>query len=1331
MKQLSCDSMPLTIAQRGLWVAQKINPKASLILPEVLELCGPIQPQLILRASRQVVCEFEPIRTRIVEENGMPRQRVEAEYLGDFPYLDLSGKAAPRQAAERWIAQAIERQWDIARDPLWSCVLFRLGEDHYLWVQYAHHIMMDGYSGGMAAQRLAELYSAYAAGVEPPASTAGVLAGLVELEASYRESERCRRDRDYWMQQLANPPPAVRLTRRPGALQCGSLRSTGYLSSAQIARLRELGALYGATLPQLLIALVAAFYHRNTGAEDLIFGMPVTGRVNRQYRSTPGMVANAVSIRLAMAPQAPFHSLFAQVASVVRSALRHQQYRYEDLRRALGLVRNDQQLAWLAVNIEAFDYALDFGGVQAIPHNLSNGSFEDLTRFFYERGNGADVRFDFDANPGLYTREELDEHRRRLLQLVDSVLDDPTQALGQVDMLGAQERARLLYDWNRNDAALPEPSSLPHWFAQQAAATPDAVAVRCASQALDYRSLQQRSAQLAAQWVEEGMSPGDVIAVALPRSAQLLVVLLAVMWSGATYLPLDPLGPAERNATILKDSGAIALVCEPAQWEQHALGGIVWLDPQAGTDRAALPAPRATADGIAYLLYTSGSTGTPKGVEVSHRNLASFLFAMQEELQLQASDRVLALTTISFDIAALELYLPLICGASAVVAGDGLLHDPHGLSRLIARERISLMQATPSLWRILLANEDLPLQQVHALVGGETLSGELATRLLQRSARLTHLYGPTETTVWSTVMRLTPAETASVPIGRPLRNTRVYVLDGQQQPVPTGASGELYIGGAGVTKGYRKRQQLNDASFLPDPFVADGGRMYRTGDLARWREDGVLEFLGRADAQLKIRGHRVEPGEVEAALLLHPAIAAAAVVGHRDGDSAMQLVAYLVAAGDAMLPTLDALRQQLQARLPEHMLPTVCMALPALPRTPNGKLDRKALPVPGRAEAPRYVAPRTALEQRLVALWQRLLGVERIGVHDNFFELGGDSLTAAELLARFPSHFGIELPLGSLFDASTVAGLATLMENAEESQNDPLAPLLRLRRGDHGNRPLFCIHPVVGLGWSYLGPGCPVYALQSPALCSGAALPDSIETIAADYLRRIRCVQPQGPYRLLGWSLGGLIVHAMAAELRAGGHEVELLVMLDAYPYAHADRIAALGDDAARMRAAVSFLGLRLDPDQPVPADLADLSTLLCDHYGLLSLPLVQQLLQDDPQLMDRIAALTEHQLALAGNYQPQRVDVDLLFFEAAIKPAPDLSQLLQQRPEAWRDFVAELDVRPVDSDHQSMLQSAPAAQIAQIVDARLHPRQSGQRAPAAAPRLAQPWPATEVLVDA
>nr|WP_230598929.1 non-ribosomal peptide synthetase [Xanthomonas albilineans] len=1201
------DSLPLTTNQRALWVWQKIHPYYPMNLIEALELQGPIQPELFFQAVRQLVRECENGRTSIVEENGLPRQYVASEYQGDFPYVDMRDAASPWQAAKDWIMQKFDRPFDLVRDPLWQCVLFRLGDAHYLYAQGGHHLITDGYNSAISVQRLATLYSSHVAGIEPPANPIGTMRDLVEQEASYRASERYQRDREYWMQALANPSPPVTLSRRPGMSQCrGLLRSRGHLSSDQITRLHELGARYAASLPQVLIALVATFYHRNTGAEDLIMNMPVTGRTRRQHRDIPGMMSNAVPIRLAMAPQVPFHTLFPQVASVVKSALRHQQYSGEDIHRDLDLAYTNQQLATLGVNIEPFDYVLDFAGVKAIPHNLSNGGAHNLTIFFYDRGDHGGVYFDLDANPALYAQEELDEHRRRLLQLIESVLEDPSQTLGQLDILGEQERARLLYDWNRTDTPLPEPSTLPHWFAQQAAATPDAAAVRYDGRILDYRTLHQRSAQLAALWVKEGISAGHVIAVALPRTEQLLVVLLAVMWSGATYMPLDLSGPSERNATMLRESGATAMVCESTHWPHYAQTGLIWLDPHAITDITPLTAPRTSADGAAYVLYTSGSTGLPKGVEISHHNLANFLFAMQHELQLKTSDRVLALTTINFDIAALELYLPLICGASLVMAEDNMQHDPIGLSRLIASERITLIEATPSMWQVLLANVELPLQHVHALIGGEALNAPLATQLLQRAERLTQMYGPTETTVWSTMMPLTLDDVASgsLPIGRPVYNTRIYVLDAQQQPVPTGVSGEIYIGGAGVARGYRNRKELSDARFMPDPFATDGGRMYRTGDLGRWREDGVLEFIGRADAQLKIRGYRVEPGEVEAALLHHPAIASAAVLGHRDSNGTMHLVAYLVAADGATLPALDALRKQLQGRLPDHMMPSTCITLPTLPLTPNGKLDRKALPLPEKTSAQRYVAPRNELEQRLVALWQSMLKVERVGIHDNFFELGGNSLTAAELLARFPSQFGIELPLGSLFQASTVAGLATLIVSDDNVHSDPLAPLLRLRKGDESNPPLFCIHPVVGLGWSYfallgqLDPSYPVYALQAPALRSGVALPDSIETIASEYLRRIRGIQPQGPYRLLGWSLGGLIAHAMTAQLHADGQEVELLVMLDAYPYRQ--HINALGDDAARIQATMEFLGIRLSPDQPAPVHVTDLSMLVCEHYGLL-----------------------------------------------------------------------------------------------------------------------------------
>ncbi|MEE7547783.1 amino acid adenylation domain-containing protein, partial [Xanthomonas sp. Kuri4-1] len=1109
---------------------------------------------------------------------------------------------------------------------------------------------------------------------------------------------------------LADPPPAVTLARRSGASRGGLLRGSGEIASVQVAALRELGRAHGASLPQVLIALVGAYYHRLTGADDLIFGMPVTGRVNARYRSTPGMVANAVFIRLSMRPEEPFHALLPQVSSVVKQALRHQQYRYEDIRRDQGLVGQEQQLSRLAVNVEAFDYALDFGGTRAVPHNLSNGSAEDLTIFFYERGNGDPLRFDLDANPALYDAAEIRAHCRRLERLAAQVLRDPAQTLGDIDLLCADERRCLLHDWNATDVALPEPATLPHWLLQRAAAHPDTVVVHYRDRVLDYRTLCARSGRLASQWIADGVLPGDIVAVALPRSEQLLVVLLAVMWTGAAYLPLDPDGPAERNLRMLDDAGAIAVVCEPALRARYVLGGMVWLDPRQD-DALPVAAPRTTADDTAYVLYTSGSTGRPKGVEVSHRSLANFLLSMQRELGLGREDRLLALTTLTFDIAGLELYLPLLTGSCVVIADGGLARDPVALAALLAQQRITVMQGTPSLWRILLASETVDLAAVHALVGGEALSGEWAARLRPRVARLTQLYGPTETTVWSTIMPLHAADAASVPpIGRPLANTQVYVLDARRQLLPVGATGELYIGGAGVAKGYRRQPQLSHERFLPDPF-RPGARMYRTGDLVRWCEDGVLEFVGRSDGQLKVRGHRVEPGEIEAVLVRHPAVADALVVGHADRQGGVQLVAYVVGREAAASPPAEMLREFLQGQLPEAMVPSAFVPLRALPLTPNGKVDRKALPPPDTPAARAYVAPRDALEIQLAELWQSLLGVTRVGVHDNFFELGGDSLRAAELMAQFPDRFGVELPLASLFQASTIAGMATALRRrgpAAGNASDPLGDVLHLRAGDPSQPALFCIHPVVGLGWSYLSllgrldPRWPVHALQSPALRAPETLPGSLEELAQAYLARIRAIQPHGPYRLLGWSLGGLIAHAIAASIRAAGEHVDLLVMLDTYPHRH-DAVAL--DEAQRVQAAARFLGLRPAAGQPAPATTEEMATLVCEHYGLLSLPLVRQLLADEPQLLGNIGTLAHRHLDLARRYRPARVDVDLLFLEAAVRPELDLSAVMDYRPDAWHGYVRSLEHRALASDHQSMLAPAHAPAIAEALRHHLQRR--------------------------
>ncbi|MCC4587623.1 amino acid adenylation domain-containing protein [Xanthomonas sp. NCPPB 1067] len=1305
--EASMPAFPLTRAQRGLWVGSKMYTENTLMLSEALELFGPLEPQVILRASAQVAREFDTLRLCIAEQNGLPVQIVLPEYTGTMPYFNVAEDPAPRNAAVHWVEEQIRQPEDLRNGPLWFCALFRLGEDHHLWVQYMSHLVMDGYTTAMVAQRVAALYRAYLVGTEPEAADFASATELPVLEQQYRDSDRYQRDRAYWMEQLADLPPPATLAR-PGSYEmAGSLRGTGEFSARQMAKLRALGRRYTVSLPQILIALVAAYYYRHTGADDLVFAMPVSGRINARYRKTPGMVANVVYIRLKMQPEQPIHALFTQVSSVVKHALRHQQYRFEDVRRDMGIFGTEQKIARLAVNIEAFEYGLRFGDAYAVPHNLSNGPADDLTVFCYERGDGAALRFDLDANPALYDSHELAEHCRRLTRLVDAVLADPECALGQVDVLGAEERRRLLHTWNNTAAPLPEPATLLHGMLQRAEFMPAAVVVQYDSRTLDYATLCELASRVAGQWVADGVRPGDVVAVALPRSEHLLVALLAIMWSGAAYLPLDPESPAVRNRQMLADSGAIALVCEPALCERYLMGGMVWLDPRPAVLPEAI-APLATPDGTAYVLYTSGSTGAPKGVEISHRNLFNFLHAMEHELALRPRDRVLAVTTITFDIAGLELYLPLLVGARVVIAPAGIGHDPRGLARLITDAHVSLVQATPSLWRILLANQDLALDRLHALVGGEALVPELASQLLGRVGRLTQLYGPTETTIWSTIMPLQLTDAAAPPIGRPLLNTRVYVLDAQRQPLPTGAIGELYIGGAGVAKGYRGKRQLTSERFLRDPFAADGSTMYRTGDRVRQRDDGLLEFIGRADAQLKIRGHRVEPAEIENALLLHAQVAQVAVVAHNDGDATVQLLAYVVGKHGTE-PSTDALRAHLQQCLPASMIPGLWVMLPALPLTANGKLDRRALPAPGGVPARARVAPRDALERQLAELLREVLGIAAVGVDDNFFELGGDSLRAAEMAARFPQLFGVELPLGALFDAPTIAGLAEAIRRSAQPANDPLGVLLPLRAGTPGVTPLFCIHPVIGLGWSYLtllgqlDPQWPVYALQSPALSDPQHRPDSIEAIARDYLARLRSVQPQGPYRLIGWSLGGLIAHAIAAELHELGEEVELLAMLDSYP--HLDQAAAL-PESENVSASVHALGLTLGPHQPMPTTMAELASLLCDHYGLNALPAVRQLLEQRTTLLGDLGDVTQHHLHLARRHRPRALNQDVLFIEAKIRMSSggDDARWVDYRPQAWRPYVRTLHLHGLDSDHHSMLSPTHSARVCALLHAAAAP---------------------------
>lgn len=1314
------DWFPLTTAQRGLWFSQKIRPDAIFNIAEAVEIRGPIKPDVFLKALRQVVAEAEQLRVRIIEHDAQPHQILRSIFEGEFPLLDMSGESDPRGAIEAWMMEEVERPVDLAKDPLWVSALLKAADDHYFWYHRAHHIVCDGYGGGMIARRLAEVYTAYAGGREPAPNEFCTVEATVESENKYRNSRHFQRDREYWHQQLANMPAAVTLSRNAHrhGLNGKLRRSTGHLCAETTRKLACLAKTAGISTPQLLIGLVAAYYQRATGVSDLIIGMPVSGRINSALRRAVGVCANMVPIRLSFTPEMTAPDLFAKVSRFVMQALRHQQYRYEDLRRDLGLIGHDQNIAWLGVNIEPFDYRLNFDGATTILHNLSNSSTEDLIVFVYDRGTDAGLRFDLDANPSLYSKSELDEHQRRLTCLIEQVLANPGTPLRKLDILGDEERHRLLDEWNDTAAPL-EKTSLPALIAQWATETPDALAVMFENTVLSYRQLHERSMHQARQLFANGVKPGDIVGVALPRSEQLLICLLAIMRTGAAYLPLDLDSPAERTALVLDDALPVAVIAQAPMDRRFAPGNFTLLQPEDldrplsnRTDDQDLSTP----EGRAYVLYTSGSTGRPKGVEITHGNLRNFLQGMRRELRPATWDRFLAMTTVIFDIAGLELFLPLTVGACVVIASSEAVHNPPALVDLIERNDVTHIQATPSVWRILLASSEAKLDRVHVLVGGEALSAELAERLKSRAARVTQFYGPTETTIWSTALELDHIGSAPPPIGRPILNTQVYVLDEERQLVATGVIGELYIGGAGVAKGYLNRPQLTEERFVIDLFAGDGSRMFRTGDLVRWTENGLLEFIGRADDQVKVNGHRIELGEIETLLLQHPAVAQSAAAAHRHSDGSISLTGYLVAQTGNHID-IEAIRSFLAGRLPGYMIPTSFVVLDAMPLTPNSKLDRKALPQPDRASRSSHTEPVTPTEKKLAALWQEILKVEHVGVHDNFFELGGDSLSAAEMAARFPASIGTELPLGTLFEAPTIAAFAPLVERLSSETFDPLRVVLPLRKaGEIAQSPLFCIHPALGMSMGFsallrhLDPTIPVYGLQSRGLRGDVNLLNSIEEIASDYLAQIQHIQHEGPYRLVGRSMGGLIAYCIAEQLQAQGEQIELLAMIDTFLFTPGD-IVHSRTEADEVRAALSFLDIDLGHDN-TPQTLKKLSEFLLNPDNVRSFPIAQgaakvvkEIEKRNPAVLENLSAVMLNNVRLARQFVPRKIHLDLLYFHAT-EMKGDLKSILDRSPASWWPFIGgKIDVHELACHHESVLDPVPAAQIGQILQQRLSGR--------------------------
>ncbi|MFJ4102811.1 non-ribosomal peptide synthase/polyketide synthase [Amycolatopsis japonica] len=1026
---------PLTPAQQGIWLAQQLDPADPVYtIGWVVELRGDLDLTRLGDAVRRAVTEAECLHVTVELDGDTPVQRPVAP--AEVAVLDFSGEPDPERAADAWARAELAVVTDPARGPLTAHTLLILAGDRVRWFQRYHHLVMDAHGQAVLTRRAAALYSGTADEVSWP------LSGLAEPGYDGKA------DRDYWLGELAGRPNPVRLLGRASAGRVRLRRHSWELSAAEAGRLRKFALDAGTRLSRVAIAAVAAYAHRVTGAEDLVLGLPVTARTTRALREQPGMVSNVLPLRLTVRPETTPSRLVAQVAEKVSALLEHSRYRGEDLARELGASGGVHELVGLSVNYMAVDGALAFGDASATVHNLELGPISDVAIAVYDAGEGRGLRFDFDADEAVSSDDELADHRRRFAAVLDALLDGPDLPLAAIDLLSAEERARML-ELGTAVADSPE-VSWPEAFARVVARKPDAEAVVCEDVRMTYAEVDAAANRLARLLRRRGVGDEDVVGVAMPRSADLVVALLGVMKAGAAYLPLDLDHPEDRLAYMLAHAGAgivVSTVEESAQLPSGVdVERILLDDPAITAELAELDASTVDVSGIAlsqaaYVIYTSGSTGKPKGVILSHDGIGSLISTATGRIGIGEDSRVVQFASTGFDVTVWDLVMSLCVGGTLIVVPSHRRVAGVELTGYIAANAATHMILPPSLVAALPADCELPKGAV-LIVGTETVPPELIARWAE-DLKVVAAYGLTEATVNSTLWAAEPGRSGPIPIGVPDPNTRCYVLDTALRPVPVGVEGELYVGGRGLARGYAGRPGLSAERFVADPFAGGGARMYRTGDRVRWRADGNLDFLGRTDHQVKIRGFRIEPGEVESALAAYTGVERIAVVPREVKPGDRRLVAYVVPRTDGSPSLLKELRAHAESALPHYMVPSAFVELDRLPIMPNGKLDRTSLPLPDFGAAATGRAPATERERILCDIAARILGLATFGADDDFFSLGGDSILSIRLVLGAAEH-GLAITPRQVFQHRTPEALAVCAETVSAESTVDDSPLLEL-----------------------------------------------------------------------------------------------------------------------------------------------------------------------------------------------------------------------------------------------------------------------------------------------
>ncbi|MGF2380301.1 enterobactin non-ribosomal peptide synthetase EntF [Klebsiella sp. 20_CIP_Kleb] len=1165
--------LPLVAAQPGIWMAERLSTlPGAWSVAHYVELRGALDPALLGKAIVAGLQQADTLSLRFEEQEGEVWQWVAAERtFAEPPIIDLRKTPDPHRAATE------RMQADLAQDlrvdggnPLVCHQLLRVGDDRWYWYQRYHHLLVDGFSFPAITRQIAAIYRAWQRGEATPESPFTSFAEVVDEYQRYAGSEAWQRDKAFWQAQRQALPAPASLSAAPlGGRAAGSdiWRMKLEMNADAFRRLAS-------HVPQcqpadLALALTTLWLGRLCNRMDYAAGFIFMRRMGSAALTSTGPVLNVLPLAVHIDAQETLADLAMRLAAQLKKMRRHQRYDAEQIVRDSGKAAGDEPLFGPVLNVKLFDYQLDIDGVEAVTHTLATGPVNDLELALFPDETGG-LSLEILANKARYDEAELRRHMARLTALLAQFAADPTLRCGDAEMLSADELTRLAAV---NDTAMPLPATtLSALVADQARKTPDAPALADANWQFSYREMRQQVVALAQLLRQRGVKPGDSVAVALPRSVFLTLALHGIVEAGAAWLPLDTGYPDDRLRMMLEDARPSLLIASEDQLARFSdipgLESLCYQQPLAVADDA--PLALSKPDHTAYIIFTSGSTGRPKGVMVGQTAIVNRLLWMQDRYPLSADDVVAQKTPCSFDVSVWEFWWPFIAGARLVMAEPEAHRDPQAMQQFFAHYGVTTTHFVPSMLAAFVASLDADSVAACRTLRRVFCSGEaLPTELCREWERLTgaplhNLYGPTEAAVdvsWYPACgpELAAVTGSSVPIGWPVWNTGLRILDAAMRPVPPGVAGDLYLTGIQLAQGYLGRPDLTASRFIADPF-APGERMYRTGDVARWLANGAVEYLGRSDDQLKIRGQRIELGEIDRAMSALPDVAQA--VSHAcvfnqaaaTGGDARQLVGYLVSDSGLPLDTA-ALKARLAEQLPPHMVPVVLMQLADLPLSANGKLDRKALPLPTLGGERSGRPPEPGMETLVAAAFSQLLGCEVNDIDADFFALGGHSLLAMRLAAQLSRQLARQVTPGQVMVASTVGKLSALLAadlSDEQAQRLGLDTLLPLRESDGPT--LFCFHPASGFAWQfsvlarYLSPRWSITGIQSPRPQGPMASAASLDEVCEHHLQTLLAQQPHGPYYLFGYSLGGTLAQGIAARLRQRGEAVAFLGLLDTWP---------------------------------------------------------------------------------------------------------------------------------------------------------------------------------------